>query len=146
MREIVRQGGCLCGAIRFEVVGEPLDSGYCYCRQCQRQSGAPVVAWANFPSAGFTVRGEMPVVYATSANGRRHFCPVCGSWFLFNRPSTPHKVSLNIASLDNPASVLPRRHVHIDSRLPWFDTADDLPREAATSLSSPSLAPGKPSP
>jgi hypothetical protein len=30
-----------------------LDSGYCHYQMCQRNSGAPVVAWAPFPTTGF---------------------------------------------------------------------------------------------
>jgi hypothetical protein len=35
-----RTGGCLCGAIRYETVGEPVFTLRCHCRDCQRQSGA----------------------------------------------------------------------------------------------------------
>ena len=45
------EGGCLCGAIRYRVDGEVEDSAYCHCRTCQRQSGAPVVAWFALPPA-----------------------------------------------------------------------------------------------
>lgn len=44
-------GGCLCGRVRFRVTAEALDSGYCHCRMCQRNSGAPTVAWAQLSSA-----------------------------------------------------------------------------------------------
>jgi hypothetical protein len=35
-------GGCLCGAVRFQVTTEPLDAYYCHCRMCQRTGGAPL--------------------------------------------------------------------------------------------------------
>ena len=37
-------GGCLCGTIRYRLMSEPVDPGYCHCRMCQRFSGAPVMA------------------------------------------------------------------------------------------------------
>lgn len=46
-------GGCLCGKLRFRVTAAPLDAGYCHCRMCQRNSGAPVVAWVTFPAASW---------------------------------------------------------------------------------------------
>src|SRR3954453_5912336 len=33
-------GGCLCGAVRFEVTEPPLFAGYCHCSRCQRRTGA----------------------------------------------------------------------------------------------------------
>jgi len=33
------EGGCLCGAVRFTVVGDPVVAGACYCRDCQYASG-----------------------------------------------------------------------------------------------------------
>lgn len=36
-------GGCLCGAVRYQVEGEPLYAGFCYCVDCRKASGAGVV-------------------------------------------------------------------------------------------------------
>ena len=35
-------GGCLCGMLRYEAVGEPLYIGHCYCTDCQKASGSGV--------------------------------------------------------------------------------------------------------
>ena len=50
-----REGGCLCGAVRYEIDGEPAKNlngsasvAICHCRACQRSAGAPLVAWAAF--------------------------------------------------------------------------------------------------
>ena len=32
-------GGCACGAIRYEISGEPIFMNDCQCRDCQRTSG-----------------------------------------------------------------------------------------------------------
>ena len=34
------EGGCLCGAVRYEANAEPAFAVHCYCRQCQRITGA----------------------------------------------------------------------------------------------------------
>ena len=46
--DAVHQGGCLCGAVRYRTTGTPNDTNVCYCTQCQRQSGSPLPAFANF--------------------------------------------------------------------------------------------------
>ena len=33
------QGGRLCGAVRYSIVGEPVFQLYCYCTDCRRVSG-----------------------------------------------------------------------------------------------------------
>jgi hypothetical protein len=38
--ETTRQGGCLCGALRYEISGEPLAVAVCHCPDCQVQSGS----------------------------------------------------------------------------------------------------------
>ncbi len=41
-------GGCLCGALRYEVVGKPFDADYCHCRMCQKHTGSVLGAWMDF--------------------------------------------------------------------------------------------------
>ncbi len=121
-------GGCLCGKVRFRVTAPPLDTGYCHCRMCQRNSGAPVVAWVTFPVAGFAwTRGE-PGTYASSACAQRSFCTTCGSYLVFKSSELPNEVSVNTASLDDPEAFPPQKHIFSESRIKWFDTADRLPR------------------
>src|SRR5579884_3714876 len=97
------EGGCLCGRVRFRVAAEPLDSGYCHCRMCQRNSGAPVVAWVTFPAAGFSWIAAEPGTYQSSAHAKRQFCPACGSYLVFRNDDLPNEVSINTAALDEPA-------------------------------------------
>ena len=40
------EGGCLCGATRYVVQGDPVVVALCHCSMCRRAAGAPVVAWA----------------------------------------------------------------------------------------------------
>ncbi len=44
-------GGCLCGQIRYTLAASPEFPHFCTCHMCQKWTGAPVVAWADFPLA-----------------------------------------------------------------------------------------------
>lgn len=123
-----QDGGCLCGKVRFRVTAPPLDAGYCHCRMCQRNSGAPVVAWVTFPAAGFSWISAQPGTYASSARAQRSFCATCGSYLVFASSEFPNEVSVNTTSFDNPNAFPPRKHIFFESRVNWFDTADQLPR------------------
>jgi len=83
-------GGCLCGKIRFRVTAPPLDAGYCRCRMCQRNSGAPVVAWVTFPAASFSWMIGEPGTYASSACAKRSFCTTCDSYLVFASSELPN--------------------------------------------------------
>lgn len=47
MTEIVRRGGCACGAVRYEVRGEPTVVGLCHCADCRRESGSAFLYYAD---------------------------------------------------------------------------------------------------
>ena len=123
-----RTGGCFCGAVRYRVEGEPIDAGYCHCRMCQRTTGAPVVAWGSWDAAGFGWLTAEPMILPSSAQGQRRFCGACGTHILFWTAAEPEIVDINLVTLDHPGQVAPQYHIWTDSRIPWFDTADQLPR------------------
>jgi len=129
-------GGCLCGSLRYEA-RDPFEAGYCHCRLCQRSSGAPVLAWAGFPTSSFTYAKGEPRSYSSSTRGRRDFCSACGTQIGFRDTAAPTRVYVNIATLDDPTSVEPEYHIWLDSSLPWFHIDDDLPRYADEGPDSP---------
>lgn len=120
------EGGCLCGKVRFRVGADPIETGYCHCRMCQRNTGAPVVAWTTFPAASFSWTAGPPATYVSSPKVRRQFCAECGSYLVFRQDDST-EVSVNTTSLDDPASFRPRMHIFVESRISWFRTDDDLP-------------------
>lgn len=127
-RPVQAVGGCLCGALRYRLDGALIDTGYCHCRLCQRASGAPVVAWCTIETGGFAWTLGNPRVYRSSDLYQRESCAVCGTQLVFRRSVDPRYVDITIASLDAPAELAPEYHIWRMSRLPWFETADSLPR------------------
>jgi hypothetical protein len=120
-------GGCLCERLRYAARALPIDVGYCHCRVCQRSSGAPVLAWASFPTDSFGYTQGSPASYRSSPRATREFCANCGTQIVF-REDGHSRVHLNVASLDRPDALSPQYHIWTESRIPWFDTVDSLPR------------------
>lgn len=130
-------GGCLCDALRFRVTEGPLDSGYCHCRMCQKNSGAPVVAWATFAAKSFSWIAGVPGTYASSSHGERQFCSNCGSYLVFLSAKSRGEVSVNTASFDDPEAFPPQKHIYAQSRIAWFHTDDDLPSHPGSGGAQP---------
>lgn len=121
-------GYCHCGAIRYEVTGDPVYSALCHCEDCRRHAGAPVVGWTAYPADALTVRAGTPKVYASSENARRHFCADCGTGlFYYNETVLPGLVDLQTATFDDPDAIAPQIHVQVADRISWMETAHQLP-------------------
>jgi hypothetical protein len=129
MTETIFTGGCLCGGVRYEA-RDLIEAGYCHCRLCQRSSGAPVLAWAAFPTAIFSYTEGEPATYHSSDVGRRDFCAGCGTQIAFRDTRMPERIDLNVGSLDDPAVIEPEYHIWVESRMPWLEITDELPRYA----------------
>ncbi len=121
------EGGCLCGAVRYRLLSQPFDAGYCHCLRCRRASGAPVVAFATVPLADFVMTGE-PRRRRSSSFGERWFCGDCGTQLAMHVDHQPGTIDFTIASLDAAELLVPAFHIFFGKRLGWFDTADDHPR------------------
>lgn len=122
------EGGCLCGRIRFRLDGHVTESAYCHCRTCQKQSGAPVVAWFAMAPSAFRYISGTPKTFRASGVATREFCGDCGTYLLFREDDPTATLGLNTATLDNPALVPPTFHIWHASRIPWFETSDSFPR------------------
>jgi hypothetical protein len=123
-------GGCLCGDVRFCVRNEPIVTTLCHCSLCRRAAGAPLVAWAMFPSDAFALERGALAVYASSPGVLRGFCGRCGTTLSFTADFLPGLIDLTIASFDEPERLPPQLHMWERKRLPWLVLGDDLPRHA----------------
>jgi hypothetical protein len=123
-------GGCLCGAVRYELVSEPFDAGWCHCRTCQLNSGAPAMAFASVKDGDWvtTSGAESVKTVQSSPFGHRGLCGQCGTPLYMKVDHQPDTIDFSIATLDRPERVPPGFHIFWDSRIGWFDPGDSLPR------------------
>ncbi len=120
-------GGCLCGAVRYEVDSAPIGVTHCHCRQCRVASGAPVVTWGYFKTADITfTKGEM-ARFRSSSRAVRSFCPNCGTQIAFQEDAKPEITDLTVGSMDEPGAVAPEDHVWTSERIGWLSLDDRLP-------------------
>jgi hypothetical protein len=126
---IRHEGGCLCGAVRFEALGTPRLVFHCHCFSCRRQTGAAVASFAAFQvSDTFRWTKAAPAAYASSPGVTRKFCPHCGTPLSYQAEKYADEIHLNIGCFDHADDLVAEAHWHVEEKLPWFETADDLPR------------------
>ena len=53
-------GGCMCGEVRYEAIGEPPYVGHCHCKSCRQHTGAPVVTLVAFMADGIIIHKGGP--------------------------------------------------------------------------------------
>src|SRR5262245_12577241 len=128
-------GGCLCGAIRYEIA-RVFDAGYCHCSRCRKATGGAVLAWAYVEADAFQLKTGQPRVYVSSAEGSRAFCGECGSPLWFTGAEGTY-YSVHVGTLDDPERVPPQIHQCIETKLGWLALADDLPRVEGNTLPHP---------
>jgi len=126
-------GHCLCGSVNFEYDAEPNWVLHCHCESCRRATLSPMTTWISVPRHAFHFTSGIPRYYNSSPGVTRGFCSTCGSPLTYESDRIPDEIHLYAASLADPLSIRPSRHVFVDEQLPWFDTADALPRFAKTS-------------
>ncbi|HEX9214615.1 MAG TPA: GFA family protein [Bradyrhizobium sp.] len=127
---MIREGGCLCGAVRFKAEGEPLNVRICHCRNCQKAMGSPFFARALFPQTALTVEGETGR-YPSSENVDRVFCKQCGTrLFSWRRNGTAAGVAL--ATFDDRNAFAPTEHIWVQEKPDWLKLDDGLPQHLTT--------------
>lgn len=98
------EGGCYCGALRFEADGDPLFKGQCHCRECQYFSGGHPNAVMGFPAAGFRYTKGMPAEFRRSDLENpvtREFCGACGTHINSRAPGMAHAALLKVGTFDD---------------------------------------------
>lgn len=124
----IHEGGCLCGAVRYRIQGEPLASTTCECRTCRKASAAALVPWLHLDAASFAFVAGEPVEFNSSPAVVRTLCGRCGTpltyWTASYGPAT---IDVTTGSLDDPEAFPPVLHVWTSHRLRWLALADDLP-------------------
>ena len=109
---VIRTGSCRCGAVRFEVAGEPLRTGLCHCTECRKTSGSVFSCYAVWPRSAFTSTGTFSTYAGDS------FCSACGSQ-MFSLGSAEAEIKLG--SLDQaPTGLSPTYELWIKRREGWL--------------------------
>ncbi|MGH7550010.1 MAG: GFA family protein [Gemmatimonadota bacterium] len=125
------EGGCLCGAVRYELTGPFLRAGHCHCSRCRRHSGAAVCTQGRVRREDFRlITGEESLRVYRPAEGAavKAFCVRCGSSLFGGTWPEGPEVSIRLGSVDGDPGIRPQYHTFVDSKAPWDEITDELPQ------------------
>lgn len=128
----ITTGGCLCGAVRYEVRGNLRDVVNCHCTMCQRLHG-------NFGPHTKARKNNITITnaaglawYKSSKIAQRGFCRECGS-SLFWQPYEQDATGIIAGSLDGSTGLKTIGHIFVGEKCDFYDITDNLPQYQASS-------------
>jgi hypothetical protein len=125
----VRQGGCMCRAVRYRATGKPIWVVHCHCTSCRRAAGTAFATWVGYRAEQIRFENETQRRRYTSSPGvSRTFCAVCGTPLTFEGEKFPGELHIMAGSLDDPGSVTPTHHVWTSEAVSWALHDDGLKR------------------
>jgi hypothetical protein len=125
--ELPLTGGCLCGAVRYEVDKPLIAAGYCHCSRCQQRTGAAASATALAASRSVRiVRGERVVrAWEPPGGWAKLFCEACGSALFSRNPADPEQLGVRLGTFDEDPGVRPSYRQFVAYAAPWEPIPDD---------------------
>lgn len=124
------RGSCLCGAIEYQVEQLDMPIGHCHCNTCRKAHSAAFATTAGVLREHFRwLKGQDKLSSYESSPGKlRHFCSVCGSQLIAQRPAQGH-VIVRVATLDEDPGSRPAHHIWCAHDKPWLAPEDtEIPR------------------
>jgi hypothetical protein len=122
------EGGCYCGAVRYEAEGEPMLQAQCHCRECQFITGGSPNMFVVMPLEGFKYTKGAPKQFARTDLEKpvtREFCAECGT-HMVTLPQRPVAV-VKVGTLDNPAQITPQIAIYTIDKQPFHHIPEGMP-------------------
>ena len=121
---VVREGGCVCGAVRYRIKADPQFGAVCHCTWCQKRSGSAFSFNAYCRDGDIEFNGAPRTVYEHRSDEtgrwlRTEFCPTCGTPITHTTEMRPGLRAIAAGTLEDPDSFRIDRHIWTRSARRW---------------------------
>lgn len=123
------EGGCFCGAVRYQIDGPLGSASACHCSRCRKMSGGAASAFVGVPSASKLswASGEHELTLHTDGKGwGLAFCRICGSTLAGMFDGKVQGVTLG--TIDGDPGVQIEKHTFVGSKAPWDHIGGSAPQ------------------
>lgn len=129
-------GGCLCGAVRYELTPPLRPVVACHCGQCRRTSGHYVSA-TGVPRQRFALTNSEGLQwYRSSQRAERGFCRRCGS-SLFWSADALDTISIMAGTIDGETGVHTAAHICVTDKGDYYTLSASEPHYEGLDYPSP---------
>lgn len=120
-------GSCLCGAVRYEVLGALRDVVECHCAMCRKTHGH-IGAYTATPKPALRLTESRGLRwYKSSEIARRGFCGECGASLFWESPDRD-TISIAAGTLDPPTFLHTALQVHVRSASDYYRIVAAIPQ------------------
>jgi len=130
MTDVTLQGSCLCGAVKYEVVGKATRFYHCHCSRCRKATGTGhasnlflqpgTLSWLGGQELVTSFKVPQAVRFANT------FCKTCGGR-LPRQAAGSDLVMIPAGSLDDEAPIRPQAVIFAGSRAGWSCVDAEMP-------------------
>jgi hypothetical protein len=120
---------CQCGAVQFQIEGDPKWIAHCHCADCRRATGAAVSTYVGVEMDQLKSSTGTPSIYASSKGVKRSFCANCGSPIAYQGERWPSEIHFFVGLFERAEELVPQNQVYEAEKLPWLQIVTDDPRE-----------------
>lgn len=121
MSEITKHatGSCLCGAVRFDILGPLRPVIACHCTQCRKQTGHYMSATGTHLDNLNFIENRGLHWYAASASAKRGFCRKCGSTLFWHADDADH-IAIAAGTIDGATNLETVAHIFVDDKGDYY--------------------------
>ena len=121
-------GSCLCGNVKYEILGKIGGIVHCHCKTCRKAHGSAFSSVADVQESSFKLFADVKLgCYESSPGKNRFFCPVCAAQLYAKRVGTEH-IILRLGSLDDDPKSKEINHIWLSQKASWYSLESKLPK------------------
>ena len=122
-------GGCLCGGVRYRIVGPRRDIIMCHCENCRRSHGH-VAAYTAIEKNDLVLVSQKSLqwYHDESPDTYRGFCNQCGSSLFWDAKDGRDRISIAAGTLDDSDDLKTIGHIFVSEAGSYYRIDDGLPQ------------------
>lgn len=125
----ILHGGCLCGGVRYRLVGPRRDVINCHCENCRRTHGH-IAAYTAVKHSDLELISQTSLkwYHDESPDTYRGFCNYCGASLFWDARDGRGRMAVAAGSLDDSGDLKTIAHIYVSEAGAYYYIDDGLPQ------------------
>ncbi|PCJ22045.1 MAG: hypothetical protein COB04_00900 [Gammaproteobacteria bacterium] len=127
----ISSGSCSCGEVEYSYEGDPINSVFCYCKECQISTGSDKWFGLWIPNDNFKITKGNPLTHTrVGSSGKdmnKMFCGTCGTTVCVE-VVVGGFYSVAVSTLKAAGELSPKMAIYTASAPPWAVYPAGIPK------------------